>query len=322
MKRLLALAFVACRTEAPATPDASPDAAALAFIFADAEPTLTLVPDAGSPEDRLLPFANTVPRSGKSIGHTSVVFRLDFDKPLRAAYKPESKRGHKRYRGEVAAFRLARVFHLPNVPPATVRIFDKGVLRAALGPDAQKLFDDEVIDHDGKVHGALMPWIDKLEFVPLESTSERAKWKHELESGGDIAETDRSMAGQISTLIVFDALTGNWDRWSGGQIGIDRASSTLLFVDNDAAFFEPIPPAFSAQWALVRSVDRFSRSFVARLRSMDGLTLADAFGEEEPGKPLLPARVVADADQRRKDLLAIIDQKIAALGESAVLYFP
>jgi len=188
-------------------------------------------------------------------------------------------------------------------------------------PKARELFDDEAIDEGGRVHGALMPWIDKLEFTPVESPAERARWQKWL-SGGDVADADKSVAAQISTLVVFDCLTGNWDRWSGANVGIDRATNTLLFVDNDAAFFDPIPPAFAPQMALLKTVDRFSRSLVARLRMLDALVLADAFADEEPGTPLLPARVVSAADQRRKDVLAIIDEKIKSLGEGSVLYFP
>ena len=73
---------------------------------------------------------------------------------------------------------------------------------------------------------------------------------------------------------------------------------------------------------LLRSVDRFSRSLVDRLRKTDALVIADALESEEPGAPLLPPRAVASVDTRRKDVLAVIDEKIAALGEAAVLFFP
>ncbi len=315
----------ACRTEETVVaPDAAYDAG-ISFVFADADPLATAIPDASAPKvDRLALYANAKPKTAKSIGHTSVVFRVDFDSGIRAAYKPESKRGHKRYRGEVAAFRYGKLLGIPNVPPAGIRIFQREELRAATLADgrAQALFDDEVIDEKGRVHGALMPWIDKLEFTPVESPAEKARWQKWLKSGGEIADADKSVAAQISTLVVFDCLTGNWDRWSGANVGIDRATSTLLFVDNDAAFFDPIPPAFQPQMALLKTVDRFSRSLVTRLRMLDALVLADAFGDEEPGTPLLPARVVAAADQRRKDVLAIIDEKIKSLGEGAVLSFP
>lgn len=323
--------LTACRTES-AAPDAGDAAydAGLSFSFADADPSPS-VADASAPsvpgEAKLAEYASVTPRVGKSIGHTSVVFRLDFDVvpgKLRAAYKPESKRGHKRYRGEIASYRLGKLLAIPNVPPATAHAFKRDALRAALQADgrAVALFDDESIDHSGRIFGALMPWIDKLEFTPIESPTEMARWKKELQNGGDLPEDRRALAKQISTLVVFDALTGNWDRWSGANVGIDKPTGTLLFVDNDASFFDPIPPAFAPQMMLLKGVDRFSRALVARLRVIDALMLADAFGDEEPGSPLLPARVVAACDQRRKDVLAVIDAKIAQLGEPAVLYFP
>jgi len=333
--RLRVFAFcilsAACRTEDAAPADAgAPKEARLSFVFADADPLETGPsadvprPEPIVPESRLASYAHASPRALKSIGHTSVVFRVDFSDGQRAAYKPESRRGHRRYRGEIAAFRLAKLLDLPNVPAAGLRVFSRAALRAAASSNARalSLFDDEVVDRGGFVFGSLVPWIEKLEFTPVESPIERARWEKELRRGEAIAEDRRTLDAQISTLVVFDALTGNWDRWSGANVGIDRATGTLLFVDNDAAFFDPIPPAFKPQMALVRGVDRFSRSLVARLRAVDAIALADAFGDEEPGSPLLAARVVAACDERRKDVLAIVDQKIAALGDAAVLYFP
>ncbi len=321
-----------CRTESAAPEAGAAYDAGLSFVFADASPSPSPLsssasaspPTKASGDERLAAYANATPKAAKSIGHTSVVFRIDFDGGLRAAYKPESKRGHKRYRGEVAAYRLGKLLALPNVPPAGVRVLVRSELRAAAqaDPRSSALEADEVIDHKGHVFGALMPWIDKLEFYPFESPSEEARWKKWLASGGAIPADQLAIAAQISTLVVFDALTGNWDRWSGANVAIDRKTSTLLFVDNDAAFFDPVPPAFAPQMALLRGVDRFSKSLVTRLRAIDALMLADAFGEEEPGVPLLPARVVAAADQRRKDVLAIVDDKIKSLGEPTVLSFP
>ena len=320
-----------CRTESAAVLDAG-DAnidANLAFIFADAEPMTTASANANdtapkiSGDARLAQYANEIPRTGKNIGHTSVVFRLDFDGGMRAAYKPESKRGHKRFRGEVAAYRLGKLLAIPNVPPAVVRTFKRDALRAALQADgrALTLFDDEAIDRSGRIFGALIPWIEKLEFTPLESPTEMARWKKEL-AGGDVGDDRKALDAQISTLVVFDVLTGNWDRWSGANVGIDRKTGMLLFVDNDAAFFDPIPPAAAKQMEMLKGVDRFSRALVTRLRAVDALMLADAFGEEEPGAPLLPARVVAACDERRKEILGIVDSKIAQLGEPNVLFFP
>ncbi len=324
--------LAACRTQAEVAEASAPFDAGLAFVFADASPSPSASGSAApvakvNGDERLAAYASATPKAAKSIGHTSVVYRIDFESDggsLRAAYKPESKRGHKRYRGEVAAYRLGKLLALPNVPPAGARVLQREAFHAAAQSDPRgaALFDDEVIDRKGRVYGALMPWIDKLEFINVESPSEKGRWRKWLESGGDIPEDQRAIAAQISTLVVFDALTGTWDRGSGANVAIDKKTSTLLFVDNDGAFFDPIPPAFAPQMTLVHGVDRFSKSLVARLRAIDALMLADAFGEEESGVPLLPACVVAAADQRRKDVLAIVDEKIKSLGEPAVLYFP
>ena len=243
---------------------------ALSFVFADAEPgaiTALTAPEPAPSDDHLAAYATAVPKTGKSIGHTSVVFRLDFATDagaLRAAYKPESKRGHKRYRGEVAAYRLARAFHVTNVPPATVRVFDRAALRAVVGPG---MFDDEVVDRGGRVYGALMPWIEKLEFVPLEGPEMRSQWKKGLQKGADLTDRQRkTFAPRSPRSSCFDSLTGNWDRWSGGQVAIDHATDEMLFMDNDAAFFDPIPPAFNAQLAVLKGIDRFSRRLIGQLR--------------------------------------------------------
>ena len=70
--------------------------------------------------------------------------------------------------------------------------------------------------------------------------------------------------------------------------------------------------------SLFEGVDRFSRRFVAALRTVD---LAKAFGDEAPGEPLLSPRVLTQTEARRKHVIAVIDAKIAKLGEPNVLAF-
>lgn len=330
---LLLLAACACTPPASTpTPDAAPvpsssaapvfeAGSGLSFTFADASPVAIL--DAGSTD--LQGYFDAAPKSGKSIGHTSVVFKLELAGDLVAAYKPESKRGHRRYRGEIAAYRLGQALHLRNVPPALYRAFDPKELRAALAKDAAaaKLYDDEaVVAADGKLHGAIMPWIPKLEFLPLEGAPWRARFTGWLSHDGTIPEEQRALAGQISTMIAFDAITGNWDRWSGGNVGLDRATNTLLFIDNDGTFFDPVPPQpLAAQLALLKKVDHFSKSFVKSLRAMDVISFADAIGFEVPPESLLTPKVLAGADERKRKVLEIVDAKIAAWGEASVLSF-
>ncbi len=261
---------------------------------------------------------------GKSIGHTSVVFKVKLEGGLDAVFKPRSRRGNTRYRGEVAAHRLALALALDNVPPVMVRTFDAGKLRSALSASgAGALFDQEaVIAKDGTVTGALIPWIAKLEFLPLEAEPWLSRWRGWLKSNGEIPLDQRQLAAQISTMVVFDYLTGNWDRWSGGNIGLDRARGALLFIDNDGAFYDPAPPhGIMHQVHLLEGIDHFSRRFVSALRSLDGARLAREIGDESPGVPLLSARALTAIEARRKHALELIDLKIARFTEAGTLSF-
>jgi hypothetical protein len=262
-------------------------------------------------------YASALPLAGKSVGHTSVVFKLTLAGGLVVAYKPRSAHGDHRYRGEIAAYRLARALALENVPLAMPRSFDYAAMLGAVG--REPIFAEVVKEPDGEVRGALIPWIKGLEFIPLEGEEWMQKWRGWLRVGGAIPPDQRALAAQISDALAFDLVTGNWDRWSGGNVGIDRARGTLLFVDNDGAFFDPVPTKeMKRPTELFEGVERFSRSFVAALRAVD---VGRAVGEEAPGEPLLSARVVAGAEARRKRVLAVIDAKVRRLGEEAVLAF-
>jgi hypothetical protein len=266
------------------------------------------------------------PIGGKSIGHTSVVFKVKLEGDLTVVFKPQSHRGHRRYRGEIGAYRLATALGIDAVPPALFRTFDANKLRAALGgPGAQpsQLFDKEaVFESDGSVAGSIVPWIDKLEFLPLEAEPWSTRWKGWMKKGGSIPADQRALAAQISTLVVFDYLTGNWDRWSGANVGWLREPNTLLYVDNDGAFFDPPPSGpTEAQLALVRGMDRFSSRFVNAMRALDAEKLKTALGEETPGSPLFANSVLTQVDARRKQALALIDAKAKTNGDAETFFF-
>jgi len=323
---ILALALCAC-SRASSAPSPSPSSStSTSSSPSTSTSTSDAAADGGEPD--LSAYAIAAPVGGKSVGHTSVVFKLKLEGGLEAAFKPQSHRGGHRYRGEVAAYRLARALDIDNVPPAMIRSFPRGALAAALGgeaSDAGALFAKEAVAAaEGTVTGALVPWIPKLEFIALEAEPMSSAWRGWLapDGGPDTSEA-QALAPQVSSMIVFDYLTGNWDRWSGGQIGIDRLHQKLLYLDNDGAFFDPPPPApLAAQLARLAKVARFSRAFVGAVRALDADAARSAFGEESPGVPLLSARVLAGVEQRRKAALGVIDAKIAQLGEGAVLAFP
>ena len=308
------VAVAACsRGDAAPTPSPSPTPTPTPT------PTLTPTPTPTSSADSLL---TAEPVASKSIGHTSYVLKLTLSDGSRAVFKPRSHRplGDRRYRSEIAAYRLAHALGLDNVPRAIPRSLDASTLRRL-----QPSFDhDALLDADGRIRGALMPWIDGYRVLPLEDSSWRARWEPWLtDASSAIPEDQRALAAAISTMIAFDYVTANWDRWSGANIAEDSTTHTVLFVDNDGAFYDnPPPDALARQLALLRRVLRFSGSFIGALRALDAAKLRDVFGEEAPGQALLPDRTVSEADARRRTVLDTVDGRLRDAGSAAILAFP
>jgi hypothetical protein len=264
------------------------------------------------------------PRSGKSVGHTSIVFKLELTNGKKVAWKPNARKVRGRWRGEVAAWRLGEALGLPNVPLACARAFDAAAVGAALAPNASasKLFADEAIVEGGKVRGAMIPWIDGLQLWPLEKEPVRAEVQRWLRGSNAIPEDKLDLARQASTLVAFDFLTSNWDRYSGGNVGLDATGKTVLFIDNDAAFTDGPPrDQLARNRTLLEGVDRFSRGFVAKVRELGDERLGRVFGQAG-GVPLLPEPVVLAFARRRADLLAIVDAKARRAGDAETLFFP
>jgi hypothetical protein len=266
------------------------------------EPTVT--PD---------PYETEAPISAKSIGHTSYVLKVTLSGGLAAAYKPGSTLpfGSHRYKGEIAAYRLARALGLDNVPRAIPRAFLATALHDAFAtPKGAADFDRKaIVDPGGLVHGALMPWIPDYRELPLEEASWRARWEGWLMNAeARIPHEQEALAASISTMLVFDYVTANWDRWSGGNIAREGADGRVLFVDNDGAFYEhPAQEPLASQLAGIRKVVRFSRSFVSALRELDDAKLRATFGEDLPGTALLSDHVIADVESRLRTVLGVID---------------
>lgn len=261
-------------------------------------------------------------RAGRSVGHTSVVFELELSNGRRYAYKPDARKVKGRYRGEIAAYRLARALGLPNVPPACLRSFGAAALARALDGAGAKLLASDVVVEDGEAKGALIPWIDGLASWPVERAPLRSDVRRWLTAGAAIPADKVELARQASTLVAFDHLTGNWDRYSGGNVGIDRDRQLVLYVDNDAAFMAAPPPeGLRRNRARLDATDRFSRSLVAAVRALDEEAIAERLGEGSPGEPLVSRAVVSLVARRAKELVAVVDAKTAERGEDETLFF-
>jgi hypothetical protein len=268
------------------------------------------------------------PVTAKSLGHTSYVLKVTLAGGAVGVFKPRSHRtlGDRRYRGEIAAYRLAAALGLPNVPRSVPRAFDAAALRAACTSTAgaAEQFDREaLVDPDGAVRGAWIDWIPDYRVLSLEDATWRARWEPWLlDPSARIPKGERPLASAVSTMLAFDYLTANWDRWSGANVARAGADGDVLYVDNDGAFYErPSPESLDRQLAFLRRVVRFSRRFVDAVRELGDARLEEALGEERPGEPLLPRPVVAAVEERRRTLLRVVDERLARSGERTTLAF-
>lgn len=282
-----------------------------------------------SHDDGVAPaFADAKLLAAHPIGHTSVVLKVKLEGGLVAAWKPDSRRGKDRYRGEVAARRLARALGLENVPPVTLRAFSRAdLLRVADAEGVAILEKEALADAKGNVPGALVPWIAGLTFPALDAEPKRGRWQKVLAGTAAVGAGDEGSVyfADISTLVVFDAISGNWDRWSGGNVGFvpldkgARRDAHLLFVDNDAAFLaQPPPDGLARNRKLLAATKRFSHSFVERLRALDLESLEGLFGEDLAGGPLLSPLAVAGVRAR----IAEVKKALDVAGESATNALP
>ena len=254
----------------------------------------------------------------KSIGHTSVVFRIITSKGginTHAVLKPKTNRlWGLRYRGELAAYRLAQALLLPNVPPVWTFRTKTWLLELVAGTPLTKYMAKQYVSphtRQDEIFGVVIPWIEGYTEYPLEKPKQAAIWHGWLQGTLGIPSHQTTLAKEISNLLIFDYITGNFDRWSGENIAYDKNTGMLLFVDNDGAFLPRVDSLHA--WRRVQNVKKLSKTLVACLRTITLEKLRIVFGEESPSHPLLPDRTIQLVYQRiqavvqHADKLANID---------------
>jgi hypothetical protein len=259
-------------------------------------------------------------------GGTSLSFRVDFADGSRAAFKPAQTNLQTIPRKEVAAYRLNRLLGLNAVPPAAPRTISRDDLLARLHPESlpalPRIRAETIFDLTGKTAGVAMYWIPEVRDSGLDTRLGLAQSRQWLSLGIPLPPGRRSMAAQVSNLIVFDFLTSNPDRYSGGNMKMSRDGERLYFMDNTLAFFLDTNGNAHTRPALMRT-QRFSRGLYQALERITMPELERIFSEDRasPYEILTSSEIRAvvarrDAVRRHIDLLA------AAHGEKAVLAFP
>lgn len=240
----------------------------------------------------------------RPVGSTSTVFRATLDGGFRAAFKAPSVLRPNAAINEVMAYRLARCLGIDNVPPALLRRVPKNELKTRMEPAFAAQWpglDARMIaDAAGEVEGALIYWIEDLRDLGLEKAAAKTELMAWLKIDGAEPPARRQLAAQLSTLLAFDYLAGNWDRWSGANLMGNEGGEVVYMRDNDAAFAGRIgEPLQRRMLDPVLQTQRYSRGFVTRLRALS----RSSFAEELARDPGLAGRVATADTQAELTLI-------------------
>jgi hypothetical protein len=145
-----------------------------------------------------------------------------------------------------------------------------------------------------------------------------------LRSGGTLPAQKRSLAASLSTMLAFDYLIGNFDRWSGDNV-MGNSEGTLVYMrDHDQAFQVGIGEALHRHMLHdLLLAERFSRRFQASVQRFERGCLMQELKRDPEGRAgrLLSEHQIADLLDRRQTLLSHIDSLITLHGEAEVLAF-
>jgi hypothetical protein len=249
----------------------------------------------------------------------------------RAAFKPLQIHPQSDPRREIAAYRIDRLLGLGRVPPARSAAFLIDDLVAAIEPpgrvSAEPRIAEEAIARHGKLVGEVSWWIPEIKRArigghDIDGTEGQAMWSAYLQAGAVIPAELAPMLAQISSVILFDVLIDNADRWSGNNTQASPDNRVLYFMDNTLAF-SPFTLGHATNLSKLYRIQVFPRGLVGKLRALTVETLTAALGgEDDLLGPLLTGVEIRAIIARRDHFLAYIDRLITELGEPAVLALP
>jgi hypothetical protein len=282
----------------------------------------------GMSDELLLQRVRTQPivRFKLNHGGSSISFRVEFADGSRAAWKPTQTNTQTIPRKEIAAYRLNRLLGLNAVPPAAPRVVSRDELLGHLHPESlefvPRIKAETTFGPDGKTVGTASYWIPVIKDSGFDKGDGRQLAETWLEQGQPIPPDQVAMAAQISDLVVFDFLTANPDRYSGGNMKMSPDGKQLFYMDNTMSFFlEPTGTARNRE--VLFKTQRFSRTLYEALPRITAPTLQRALTEDlpTPYEILTPAEVDAVV-ARRQVVQQYLETLISAYGAKNVLAFP
>lgn len=141
----------------------------------------------------------------------------------------------------------------------------------------------------------------------------------ETRVGADDGWDEEGRSAELSTLIAFDFLTHNGDRWGGGFTNVRTrgVEGPVIYLDNAAGFARG-PSRRETLDLRLAFVERFERGFVQKVRRLELEEFRERLGDD-PLAPILDETQLTHLEERRRTLIAHIDALIARDGEECVL---
>jgi hypothetical protein len=218
---------------------------------------------------------------------------------------------------------------MDNVPPAVLRHFRRAGMERQVDADFTDRWNDfaDMIRWSGRVSvpGAMILWISDLNDMGLDHSNQMSEWRGWLRHDGEVPEERGALAADLATMVAFDFLIGNWDRFSGGNVDGNAEGTRLYIRDHNVAFAHPIPERLLRRIGIhLRRTERFSRSWVNALESLDEAKLREALrvGSGADESLLLSEAQIRDVLDRRAALLSYIGALVDSHGETAAMFFP
>jgi hypothetical protein len=267
-------------------------------------------------------------RELRPVGSTSLVYRVRLAGGPLIAFRPAQRGRPRGHLAELAAYRLGRALDMENVPPVVLRQEPLARIDRLLDPrfeEKHRALRSKILARGSSVVGAAIHWVGDLTPSKLDKPEQREVWLEALRVGGARNDLSERLLRDLSRLVAFDFVIGNWDRMSGGNLQTDPSGERVYVRDHNLAFDAPLLPRHEAPLLeRLNRVERFSRSFVARLRALDDEALARALAPDplEPSRPLLGEDELRGVKKRRQVVLARVDALVARHGEARVLAFP
>jgi hypothetical protein len=282
----------------------------------------------GVADDAILERIRTLPIQKITFnrGGSSLSLRLHLVGGLSAAWKPDQVHEQTVPRKEIAAYRINRLLGLSRVPPATHRTITLREVLDKLAPEdrhlAFRVKQEARIGKDGTLVGEVSYWIPEIRYVAIDQWKVRNRWLDWLKAYKDLQPETNERAAQLSTLLIFDFLINNPDRFSGYNVMSSPDGRFFYFMDNTFSF-QPQPEGGWQARSGFHRAQRFSVRVYRQLKALTRERLDAELGREAAAPwPLLTPEEAAAVIARRSHALQTINGVVARFGWERTMVYP